>query len=135
MFILKKITNAGSNVPEPVRLSLNDIADIPAARPVRLWNGSLNQVTISSSFLPTHMTMQRVNGKEALCYEITPNMIFEATVASSPASMKIGTEYSLTLDGDAITSDKTEDIGTKGATLIDKNGATKAGDRVLISFR
>lgn len=133
MFKLLKITNSGTNVPEPVRLSLASSASASIGAAVHLKDGKLTALNGASELLPTHVTLCAVSGKTAICYEVTPNMIFETTVTADPSSMTIGSEY--LLSGDSCLSNLKPSGTVRGAVLISKGNATKAGDKVVVAFR
>ena len=134
MYKLIKITNTGTNVPEPMRLPLSEAASCERAVPFYTENGILTPVNASATRLPTHMTICEVNGKDVLCYEITPQMVFGVKTASSPDAMTVGTEYVLSADGSAVSASKVTG-SLRGAVLLSKDGAKNAGDEVFVAFR
>lgn len=134
MYKLIKITNAGCNVPEPMRLSLKNDTVCDRGVPFYLSDGTFTPVTSGTKRLPTHMTICESDGKDVLCYEITSQMVFAVKAEGSPADMTVGSEYLLSANGTAVSLTKaTGDL--RGALLLSKNGASKAGDEILVAFR
>ena len=134
MYNLIKITSSGVNVPEHVRLTLATEASLERAMPFYLENGALVPVTAATTHLPTHMTVKAVDGKDVLCYEILPQMVFSVKASGDPTAMTIGTEYVLSENGESVTSTKVSG-SVRGAVLLSENGAKTAGDEIFVSFR
>ena len=134
MFKLLKITNSGANVPEPERLSLSTQSTVSRGAPAYLKDGKMIALNSASETLPTHIAVRAISGKNALCYHVTPDMVFETQVAADPTNMVVGSEYLLSSDGSFVSATKVS--GTvRGATLLSKNGATKLGDKIIVAFR
>ena len=134
MYNLIKITSSGVNVPEHLRIPLCAPASCDRATPFFLESGVLVPFSHTSTHLPTHVTVARVEGSEALAYEILPAMVFSVKVSGDPADMKIGTEYLLSEDGKSVTATKVSG-SLRGAVLLSKNGAKASGDEIFVSFR
>ena len=134
MYKLIKILNARTNVPETVRMTLEEDTAVMRGTAVCIKDGILSAFTEKSTMLPTHVVLADANGKEILCYAVTPDMVFEIPVSVSPADMKVGTEYLLTENGSHLSA--TVASGSlRGAHLMNKNGASQKGDTLLVSFR
>ena len=87
---------------------------------------------------PTHITIGDVKkgSRDALCYRISPEMIFEAEILSEEANMILnGSRITLADDGEGFNklSDNTLEEG--GALVYDTNGATVYGDTMYVSFK
>lgn len=134
MYQLIKIQNARTNVPEPMRIPLNSPANVGRGLPITIQNGAVSVYGNNSAALPTHMTLCASNEACVLCYEITRDMIFEASLSTSALGMEIGGEYLLSEDGKQVTGTAVSG-SLRGATLIAKSGACAAGDKILVSFR
>jgi hypothetical protein len=61
-------------------------------------------------------------------------MIFEAPVSALPAGMTVGGEYLLSTDGKSVSATAVSS-GKRGATLVDRAGASSIGDTVCVAFR
>ena len=136
MFKLVKIVNSGTNVPEPEIFP----CDITTEAPV----GSALTLDHSSNFLYTGEIFEqpfcilaedlKKGTVSALCYRITPDMVFEAPVYGNPLSLHNGAGVSLHYEsklGICGVSDSTE---TRIATVYDTNGAKNPGDKILVYF-
>jgi len=134
MYKLIKILNAGINVPEPVRITLDSAVTVSRGMPVIISGGALTVLSDKATSLPTHVTLAPVDGKEVLCFAVTPDMVFETTASAAPTAMKVGNEYLLSADGSAVSATAVSG-SLRGAVLMNKNGASAAGDSLLISFR
>lgn len=134
MYKLIKITNSGCNVPEPVRFTLAHGASCERGMPFFVDDGILLPVSSSTTRLPTHVAILPVAGKEVLCYEVTPHMIFSVKTSAPVEFMNVGAEYLLSDNGETITATKVTG-NQRGAVLISKNGAKEMGDEVLVAFR
>lgn len=134
MYRLIKIFGKRQNAPEPLRIPLKKAASVTRGTPVRFEEGALRPFSREANFLPTHMTLADSEGKEVLCYAVTPDMVFEISVAEPPHTMKVGNEYLLSHDGKAVSA-TLADGSLRGATLMNKTGAKQAGDTILVAFR
>ena len=77
MFKLKKIINSGVNVPEPERCYVSLSKGVTAGTLLLESEGILG---IGNAYMiPTHITIGDIKSGNgyALCYRITPDMIFE----------------------------------------------------------
>ena len=134
MFHLIKILNGRVGVPEPERIALSSEVNVKYGTLAILKNGTLTPFTAGSTALPTHLILADSTGHSVLAAPLSPDMLFEAKLSSSPDAMSVGGEYLLTADGTAVSA--TAVSGEKrGALLVDKSGAHAAGDRVCVAFR
>ncbi len=135
MYHLIKIKNARTNVPEPMRLALSAAVTVDRGLPVTVKNGLLTVCNDKSTVSPTHITLAAVENEPfVLCYEVTPDMVFETAVTASPAAVRLGTEYLLSADGASMGTVAVSG-SLRGATVVGMNGAKRAGDKLLVSFR
>lgn len=133
MFHLLKILNGRTGVPEPSRITLSAAASVKYGTPVIISGGTLTKMSAASTALPTHLVLADSEGKEVLATPIFPEMVFEVPVATSPASLAEGKEYLISADGLSLSA-TAADSSKRGALLLSKRGATKAGDTVTVRF-
>ena len=126
MFIVRKILGSRINVPEP-EMHVAGTA-ITAGMALTLSGGTLTKATTT----PTHIALAgAASGEQVACYAVIPGtMIFEVPVSAAPTSLKEGDK--VTLDSGALNVTATTTNGV--ATIVDLNGATAAGDTVMVKF-
>lgn len=134
MFKLINIINSGVNVPEPVLLPADPSIVLDAGATAVFTDG---QLTLGAEDVkPTHIIIRKKleNEKEALCYRITPDMLFEVEVYGDNVDTLLnGQSLCLHIDGNGYT--KCSDLTIDGVALIhDENGAFKDNDSVIVSF-
>ena len=135
MFKLIKILNTGVNVPEPellpseINLALNAGACV-------VYNSNSNKIYSGDpAEAPTHILIKELKHGDsfALCYRISPDMIFEVPLIGSPANVHAGMSVEFIIeDGHGIYAISDNDSGP--VTIYSLEGATKSGDKVLITF-
>ena len=136
MFKLVKIVNSGTNVPEPENFPCNGTIEAPVGSALTLDN--------TGNFLYTGEVFEKPfcilaedlkkGAASALCYRITPDMVFEVPVYGDPLALHNGAGVSLHYEstlGLCGVSDSTE---TRIATVYDTNGAKNPGDKILVYF-
>ncbi len=126
MFECKKILNGRGNVPEPeVHVASGDIT---AGSTLALSGG---KVAINST-APTHIALaDAASGAKVACYAIIPGMIFDVPFASTVANVTVKEGDKVKIDsGIAVTSTTTDGV----VTIVNLNGATKAGDIIQVKF-
>ena len=126
MFIVRKILGSRINVPEP-EMHVSGTA-ITAGMALNLTGGTLAKTTAA----PTHIALaDAASGEQVACYAVLPGtMIFEVPVSAAPTSLKEGDK--VTIDSGALNVTATTTNGV--ATIVDLNGATAAGDTVMVKF-
>ena len=126
MFECKKILNGRGNVPEPEVHTAGIL--VSAGQALTLTGGSL--VATGDAAAPTHIALAdaAANTKVA-CYAVLPGMIFDVPVSALPTGVAEGAKLKLATDGLSVTA-------TSGgaATVVNLNGATKAGDIIQVKF-
>lgn len=136
MFKLKKIINSGVNVPEPERCHVNLSKDVKAGTALIESGGILGIGT--NSMTPTHITVHDIkkgNGY-ALCYRISPDMIFEVEIASHEVGMlSNGSRINLFDDGNGYNKLSDNVLEEGGAFVYDMNGASKYDDTFYVIFK
>ena len=134
MFRLVKILYSGSNQPEPLRIPGVVGESYIKGQPMKLDEGRLTRV--ASDEFPSYMTMEsktvEEEGDTVLCYEITPNMIFDVTCYGDVIGSFFGRKVNLYSDGIQLSgvSSKAGSV----ATVYDPKGAKYMGDHILIRF-
>lgn len=135
MFKLKKIMNSCVNVPEPEIVSAQPSLVLSAGSTAYSNTGTLTKGDATTK--PTHVLINaKEKGQEqALCYRITPDMIFEVeAVGDNVGDICIGDYVCLYLEG-AEGYSKCSDVFEGGVAYVyDNNGATKSGDTLYVSF-
>ena len=128
MFNLVKIEGGRINVHEPERLTVGSTA-LAIGTACVLSGGVLAAATGTTK--PTHVTLAAgAAGAEILCGRIESNQVYEVPVSAAPASLKVGAKVTLGTAGQQVTATTTDGV----ATIVSLNGATAAGDLVLVRF-
>ena len=134
MFKLKRIISSGVNVPEPELLTLMPNTYSEAGSVLTMSEDGLLTVG-SATTKPTHVLIATANkgDERALCYRISPNMIFETSLYGDPEYLYEGAIVTLynNKNGFMLVTDNTEG-GV--ATVYDMMGAKKTGDSLLVVF-
>ena len=126
MFECKKILNGRGNVPEPEVHTVGSSA-ITAGMALNLSGG----VLVKATGAPTHIALAdaAANTKVA-CYAVLPGMIFDVPVSAAPTSLKEGVKVTVAGTGIEVTATTTDGV----ATIVNLNGAAKAGDIIQVKF-
>ena len=133
MFILKKICNASTNAPEPVRLPTGSdkfkLGALITLRDGRAYNTTFGE-------MPTHISGENAlySAKGVLCYELSPDFIFSAPINGDPKDIKVGDKLAILSFGDfadALMCDTAEGV----ATVVDLCGAKNHGDFIHVKFK
>ena len=136
MFKLKKIINSGVNVPEPERCYVSLTKDVKAGTLLLESEGILG--IGNATMTPTHITISDIKkgGGYALCYRISPEMIFEIETRSYEIAMvSRGCRLSLIDDGSGFNAISDNIIEEGGALVYDTNGAAVYGDTMYVTFK
>lgn len=135
MFIIKKILNAATGAPEPVRLSTDSTEAYRFGTLIILKSGKARNLTFGET--PTHIageTLAVGEKSSVICYEISPDFLIKTTIEGSPLGLKTGEKLALGFDGvfaDKVINDTEEGV----ATIVDIRGAKKDGDFVYVAFK
>ncbi len=130
MFKLLKIENARLNVPEPEYLEATEDEAIEMGEALVLSAGKLTKC--GATAVPTFIAMGSVaagNTKRtvAVC-RIEKNQVYEVPVTAAPTALKVGDKVTLHTDGLQVTATTTSGV----VTIVALNGATAAGDKVVV---
>ena len=135
MFVIRKIFNAGTNLPEPFLMPASQSAAYRVGCALKIDNGEM--VNALSTEKPTFIAAENAAKGEKTkiaCYPVFPNMLFEVPLLGSPSEIKVGSKLTLVAgDGgfiDSVGNDTTGGV----ATVIDVNGAVESGDTVYVRF-
>ena len=139
MFKLVKIMSSGANVPEPIYVNFDGSCASVAGSVYYLTDGTISP-TQDNGYEPLIYALQNLELEgddiRALCYAITPDMIFEAEVSNSPKNLLTGKPFKLTFGGDgdacAISTDVSSPEEAVG-TIININSYESTG-KVLVRF-
>lgn len=135
MFKLIKILNSGANVPEPELRPCEPNAVIDAG--TCLVYDTLRNIVhaCGPADTPTHLLIKDVKKGDnlALCYKLFNEMLFEAPIVGSPENVNVGMSVELAVeDGHGAYAISDNDGGS--AVIYSLEGATKSGDKVLVTF-
>ena len=135
MFIIKKILNAATNAPEPVRLATDSSEAYRLGTLLTLKSGKVKNTVYGET--PTHIAGQTLAASERssiICYEITPDLILAAPIDGSPAGFKAGEKLALGFDGvfaDRVINDTEDGV----MTIYDIRSAKRDGDLVYLNLK
>ena len=131
MFKLIKILNSGSNVPEPRRVK---VGSSPIYTGTALIYNEDNTVGYGSgNTSPKCIALCDASaGSEAVVFDITPDMLFEAPVLMAPDVLCVGSKLILgTEKGNALGI--LNAMANDGPAIVyDTTGATKVGDKITV---
>ena len=135
MFKLTKILNSGINVPEVERIPAVSGINYNVGMAINASAGTAANCTATTK--PTHVCAQKLGAGECdfvLCYPISADMLFEAPISASPASVAVGAKLTLALDESGRAYGVTATVTNGVATVIDTCGATAAGDKITVKL-
>lgn len=132
MFKLAKIENGRINVGETVVYEATASEAVSYGEALVLASGKLTKCGATAK--PAYVAGCDVTAddtKRAVpCLRVTPDMVFLVPVTAAPTSLVPGSKVTLHTDGMKVTATTTGGI----ATVVDTNGATAAGDEILVRF-
>lgn len=135
MFKLIKILNTGVNVPEIERFPCDPTVTLDAGTCL-LYDSSCGMVGPGNeSEPPTHILAKAINKGDtfALCYRVSPDMIFEAPLIGDPSSLFAGMSVELVVQsGRGICA--VNDVEGGPAMIYSLENAKASGDKVLVTF-
>ena len=134
MFRLVKNLHSGHNAPEPMRVTLSTPVTQGRGILFTLENGEMVKATATSKSIPTHLLLSdAVEDTEILCTLIPVGAVFSTAVTEEPADLKVGSEYMLSADGEAVSA--TLAAGeVRGVCIFDACGARHAGEEILVTL-
>lgn len=130
MFRLIKIENARINVPEPEYLDVKAAEAVSEGEALVLASGKLTKC--GATAVPQFIAMASLDANAtkrtiAVC-RVEKNQVYEVPVSAAPTSLVVGSKVTLNTDGLQVTA--TTESGV--VTIVDLNGATVAGDKVVV---
>ncbi len=136
MFKLTKIEGGRINVFEPQKLPVVNNADIESGQALKLNTSGVLESAGSSkpTFIALSANYVTIDGVKKYLGEIAvgrvePNQLYEVPVTAAPTSLKVGNKVTLS-SGTGVTATTTDGV----AEIVSLNGATAAGDTVIVRF-
>ena len=130
MFKLLKIENARLNVPSPVFHEVKASEAVVIGEALILSGGVLTKcgATTAPQFIAMADLSATAVKREIPVARVEKNQIYEVPVTAAPTSLKVGDKVTLHTDGLQVTATTTDGV----ITVEDKNGATAAGDKIIV---
>lgn len=130
MFRLIKIENARINVPEPEYLDVTAAEAVSEGEALVLASGKLTKcgATVAPEFIAMASLSADATKRTIAVCRIEKNQVYEVPVTAAPTSLKVGDKVTLNTDGLQVTATTTSGV----VTIVDLNGATAAGDKVVV---
>lgn len=131
MIWIHKNDNGRSVVPDSVTLPRNAGAAYVAGTALILSGGVA--VAATGAKKPQYICYSNNaanDGSELVAYAVSSAMRFEVPVTAAPTALKVGDKVTLSADGKGVTATTTDGV----ATIVDLQGATAVGDKIIIRF-
>lgn len=130
MFRLMKIENARINVPEPEYLDVTAAEAVSEGEALVLASGKLTKcgATVAPEFIAMASLSAGATKRTIAVCRVEKNQVYEVPVTAAPTSLKVGDKVTLNTDGLQVTATTTSGV----VTIVDLNGATAAGDKVVV---
>lgn len=130
MFRLMKIENARINVPEPEYLDVTAAEAVSEGEALVLASGKLTKcgATTAPEFIAMASLSADATKRTIAVCRVEKNQVYEVPVTAAPTSLKVGDKVTLNTDGLQVTATTTSGV----VTIVDLNGATAAGDKVVV---
>ena len=135
MFKPAKIISSGVNVPEPEYFYCDITLEAPAG--VALISTPEDGVLMKGEGIKPFAILAKETKRgesEALCYRVTPNIVFETILHGNPKYLYSGARVKIYADSNECLCGVTDNIEDGLATIYDLCDATKSGDKVLVYF-
>ena len=135
MFKPVKIISSGANVPEPEYFCCD--ASLVAPAGVALISTPEDGILMNGEGLKPFaiLAKETKHGEsEALCYRVTPSIVFETILHGNPKNLYSGARVKIYVDSDEFLCGVTDEFEDGLATIYDLCDATKSGDKVLVYF-
>lgn len=130
MFRLIKIENARINVPEPEYLDVTAAEAVSEGEALVLTSGKLTKcgATTAPQFIAMASLSADATKRTIAVCRVEKNQVYEVPVTAAPTSLNVGDKVTLNTDGLQVTATTTSGV----VTIVDLNGATAAGDKVVV---
>lgn len=130
MFNLLKIENARMNVPEPQFYEVTADEAVVYGEALVLSSGKLTKCGATAA--PAFIAMKDVGASDTdrkcpVC-RVESNQVWEVPVQVAPTDLVAGSKVTLHTDGLQVTATTTSGV----VTIVSLNGATAAGDKVIV---
>lgn len=135
MFKLIKILNTGVNVPEIEKISCPLELSLDAGTCVS-YNSNYDEIYLGNEIdAPKYVLAKDIKQGDgyALCYRISPEMVFEVPIIGEPADVSNGLMVDLAIDEDHGAYAVTDTEGGP-ARIYSLEGAKKPEDKILVIF-
>lgn len=139
MFKLVKILGANSNVPELIRVPMSDVNNLYVGHMYYVDNGKVMSIR-DHDYAQLICSMQEIyledGAQNALCFLVTPEMVFEASVENKPSYITVGQQFKMAFgdeeEGVAIRTDLSDGDEVCGI-IVNTNSYASTG-KVLVKF-
>ena len=130
MFKLLRIENGRMNVPSPVFHEVTAGLEVEDGTALVLTSGKLTVcgATTKPEFIAMGVKTAADENRKLAVAKCAPNQIYAVPVTAAPTSLKVGDKVTLSTDGLQVTATTTNGV----ITVEDLNGATAAGDEIIV---
>lgn len=130
MFKLIKIENARQNVPSPEFHEVTAEEAVTYGEALVLSSGALTKcgATAAPAFIAMKDLTAAAADRRIPVIRVESNQVYEVPVQAEPTGLNEGDKVTLHTDGLQVTATTTSGV----VTIISKNGATAAGDKMLV---
>lgn len=130
MFKLVRIENSRMNVPEPLFYEATADEAIAEGEALVLTSGKLTKcgATAKPAYIAMSACAASASARKIAVCRVEANQIWEVPCNAAPTSLVPGSLVTLHTDGLQVTATTTSGV----VTVVDTNGASAAGDRLLV---
>lgn len=130
MFRLLKIENARMNVPEPEYLDVTDAEAVDEGEALVLTSGKLTKcgATAAPQYIAMGVKTAADTSRTLPVCRVEKNQVYAVPVTAAPSALVAGSKVTLHTDGLQVTATTTSGV----VTVVDLNGATTAGDEIIV---
>lgn len=132
MFKLIKIEYGKDNVPQPIRVPAS-AGTYTAGQALVVSSNKVAKASgdVSAAYICYAGKTVTSTDSDLLVYKVTPSMLFEAPLSAAiGTTVKFGAKLTIGTGGDEVTA--TAATSNFGAYVEDMNGASAAGDTVIV---
>lgn len=130
MFNLVRIENARMNVPEPLFYDVTADEAVSAGEALVLSSGKLTKcgATAKPAFIAIGCCTASQSARKIAVCRVEADQIWEVPCNAAPTALVPGSLVTLHTDGAQVTATTTSGV----VTVVDTQGASAAGDRLLV---
>ena len=136
MFRLVKFIGGRINEAETRKITVMALEDdVERGTPLYIIEGEVIPLSLTTEYIPTHLLECDAKAGDTVITvsEILPGMVFETTLSAPVASTPVVYgEYPVT--GTQVLCGAFVNLDIRGALCYDPMGATKKGDKLLVTF-